>query len=361
MPVTPHVAAVDLFCGAGGLSHGLQEAGISVIAGIDVDPKCRFPFEQNIEASFLERDVRSIGADHLRRLWPEGAVTLLAGCAPCQPFSSYRRGADTTGEEKWTLLTEFGRLVREALPHLVTMENVPRISSTSVFRAFLTDLTDSGYAVAWRSCYGPDYGLAQGRRRLVLVASRLGPVRLPIRQVSPSAYPSVRDVIGDLPPLAAGTSDPDDPLHTCRRLSSVNLERIRASIPGGTWETWPSTLRAPCHRRTSGASFRSVYARMEWDKPAPTITTSAYNYGTGRFGHPEQDRCISLREAALLQGFPRAYAFVKPGETVHYTHVGRLIGNAVPPPVGRAIGEALRRHVQRHTDKLPMAAAGGLA
>lgn len=363
-PLPPPIAAVDLFCGAGGLSQGLQEAGISVVAGIDVDPQCRFPFEHNIEASFLEADIRDIRAGHLGRLWPEGAVTLLAGCAPCQPFSAYRRGADTSGDEKWALLAEFGRLVREARPHLVTMENVPRISSTSVFSGFLTTLTESGYAFAWRSCYGPDYGLAQGRRRLVLVGSRLGPARLPTRQVHPNDYASVRDVIGDLPPLAAGGSDHDDPLHTCRRLSAVNLERIRASVPGGTWESWPSDLRAPCHQKASGASFRNVYARMEWDKPAPTITTMAFNFGTGRFGHPEQDRPISLREAALLQGFPRDYAFVKPGAPVQFTQVGRLIGNAVPPPLGRAIGEALTRQVRRVAagqQRLPLALMGAVS
>jgi DNA (cytosine-5)-methyltransferase 1 len=341
----PSVSGIDLFCGAGGLSHGLQEAGVSVVAGVDVDPTCKYPFESNIEASFLERDVRDITSAHLARLWSEGAVRLLAGCAPCQPFSSYRRGVDTSDEEQWPLLWEFGRLALETTPELVTMENVPRIRSASVFVRFVGDLREAGYHVSWKSCHGPDYGLAQGRRRLVLLASRLGPIEVPAGTFSSARYRTVRDTIADLPSLSSGGVDANDPLHISRTLSEINLKRIRASTPGGTWEQWPNELRAPCHRRASGGTFRNVYARMEWDKPAPTITTLAHNFGTGRFGHPEQDRPISLREAAMLQGFPRNYRFVRPGDTVHLSRMGRLIGNAVPPPIAKAVGEAVLTHV----------------
>jgi DNA (cytosine-5)-methyltransferase 1 len=341
----PSICAVDLFCGAGGLSHGLQEAGISVVAGVDVDPACRFPFEANIDAAFLEMDVRELTAAHVRRLWPSGAIRMLAGCAPCRPFSPYRRGVDTSTEKDWPLLEEFGRLVTEAEPDLVTMENVPRIGTSRVFTDFVARLVEGGYAVDWRSCPGVDYGLAQSRRRLVLVASRFGPISVPQGPRRDDSPRTVRDEIGELPALVSGAADPHDRLHKCRNLSEVNLRRIRASRPGGTWEDWPEELRAPCHRRASGGTFRNVYARMEWDEPAPTITTLAHNFGTGRFGHPEQDRPISLREAAMLQGFPRGYRFVPDDEPVQFSRLGRLIGNAVPPPIAKVVGDAIVKHV----------------
>lgn len=341
----PAATAIDLFCGAGGLSHGLQQAGIPVVAGVDIDASCAYPFEANIEAPFLEQDVRNVTGSQLRRLWARDAARVLAGCAPCQPFSPYRRGVDTTAEEQWPLLGEFGRLVEECLPEVVTMENVPRIGGTRVFTDFVEVLQDCGYRVDWRSCRGPDYGLPQSRRRLVLLASRLGPIRVPEGGWRGRTPRTVRDTIGDLPPLEAGQEDINDPLHKSRALAAINLQRIRASTPGGTWEQWPVELRAPCHRRATGSSFRNVYSRMEWGKPAPTITTLAYSFGTGRFGHPDQDRPISLREAAMLQGFPRSYRFVKRGTAVRFNHLGRLIGNAVPPPIAEAVGHAILRHL----------------
>jgi DNA (cytosine-5)-methyltransferase 1 len=348
----PPTVAIDLFCGVGGLSFGLQKAGVRVAAGVDIDETCGYPFESNIDAPFLAKDLRDVTSGHLNRLWPEGSVRLLAGRAPCQPFSSHRRGADTSDEDEWSLLTEFGRLVRSTRPEIVTMENVPRIVSSAVFREFVDLLESLKYSADWRSCFGPDFGLAQNRRRLVLLASRLGPIAVPTGPSKGKRQPTVRDKIGRLPGLSAGGVDPRDPMHASRNLTEINLERIRASTPGGTWEDWPEELRSPCHRKASGASFRNVYARMEWDKPAPTITTLAHNFGTGRFGHPEQDRPISLREAAILQGFPRNYRFLKEGQKVFFSHQGRLIGNAVPPPIARSVGTAVLRHVTRHSESV---------
>lgn len=338
------ISAVDLFCGAGGLSFGLREAGVSIAAGIDVDESCQYPFETNVQAPFLARDIRDVTASQLSRLWTRGSARLLAGCAPCQPFSPFRRGADTSADPDWSLLAEFGRLVEETMPELVTMENVPRLGGAGVFADFVRRLKDLGYCVDWRSCFGPRYGIPQLRRRLVLLASRWGPVSVPLGEGNvPSA--TVRSAIGSLPAIESGESDPEDRLHASRRLAPVNLARIRASRPGGTWEDWPEALRAPCHRRPSGATFKNVYARMEWDSPAPTITTLAHNFGTGRFGHPEQDRPISLREAAMLQGFPREYVFLRDRDPVRFDRLGRLIGNAVPPPIGRVVGVALLEHL----------------
>lgn len=344
------IVAVDLFCGAGGLSEGLRQAGVEVAAGVDVDASCRYAYEANIGAPFVEKDVGDLRGEDLAAYWPAGSVRLLAGCAPCQPFSAYRRGKETSHEVQWPLLNEFGRLVRESMPEYVTMENVPRIGKTQVFLDFVSTLEELGYKVDWRSCYGPRYGLPQERRRLVLIASLHGVVRVPDGEIEPRDFRTVRDAIGALPPIQAGERSSEDPLHVSRNLSDLNLKRIVASRPGGTWEDWPVDLRSPCHQRATGASFRNVYARMSWDVPSPTITTLAYNFGAGRFGHPEQDRPMSLREAALLQGFPPGYRFFEHGQSFSLQGASRLIGNAVPPPLAKAIGDVLTTHyLQRST------------
>jgi DNA (cytosine-5)-methyltransferase 1 len=187
------------------------------------------------------------------------------------------------------------------------------------------------------------FGVPQKRRRLVLLAAR--DHELPPLSKGADGYVSVREAIAGLPAIAAGDADEDDALHLSSTLSPLNLKRIRHSTPGGTWRDWPEELRADCHKRPTGQTYPSVYARMEWDKPSPTMTTQCFGYGNGRFGHPEQDRAISLREAAILQSFPRNYQFLAPGDGVSIKEVGRWIGNAVPVQLARAIGEAIIKDV----------------
>jgi DNA (cytosine-5)-methyltransferase 1 len=335
------IKALDLFCGAGGLTYGLRQAGIDVVAGVDVDPACAFPYEANNGAKFILQDVATLTVDQVNQLLGSKGLRLIAGCAPCQPFSSHRKGKDTSSDPKWPLLDHFARIVRGVLPEFVTMENVVRIQSHDVFLRFVKELKCLGYNVVWKSLYCPDYGIPQERRRLVLLASRIGEISLPAathaeRQIT------VRKAISRLSALDHGEIDVRDRLHVARRLTPVNLRRIRHSKPGGTWNDWPSELLSPCHKKNSGKSFRSVYARMSWDAPSPTITTQFFNFGTGRFGHPEQDRAISLREGAILQSFPANYKFVKKGMPVHQATIGRLIGNAVPPRLGEVIGKSIK-------------------
>ena len=158
--------------------------------------------------------------------------------------------------------------------------------------------------------------------------------------------PYVRSAISSLNPIKAGTHDPEDRSHKSAALSPLNLKRIKHSKPGGTSRDWPQKLVAECHLKDSGTTFSSVYGRMEWDKPAPTMTTQCYGFGNGRFGHPEQDRAISLREAAILQGLPREYAFIPGDKPVNFNLLGRLIGNAVPVRLGEYIGEVLVGHLR---------------
>lgn len=336
------IEGVDLFCGAGGLSCGLAAQGVRVVAGIDVDPACQYPYEANHEgAKFLLRDITTVSGEELNKLWSPGTLRLLAGCAPCQPFSSYANTA-TVDKAKWRLLREFARLVDESRPDLVTMENVPRLQQEQPFKDFLRALKKGEYQVAYAVLNAADYGAPQQRKRLVLVASRLGPVAVPEpTHKGRDNWVTVRQAVGHLNKLKDGQASKADPLHIASALSDLNRARIRASKPGGTWRDWPQLLVAACHQRESGKHSSGVYGRMEWDKPAPTMTTLCNGYGNGRFGHPEQHRGISLREAAIFQSFPETYRFAREGEAVTVKTIARLIGNAVPPKLGEAVARAL--------------------
>lgn len=341
--VEADISAVDLFCGVGGLTHGLERGGVRVAAGYDVDPTCRFPYESNNRAKFIECDVADLAADDLKlKLGSRRALTLLAGCAPCQPFSTYSRsGRSKKRPNDWRLVGSFGELIAEVQPDFVTMENVPQLQDHKVFKSFLAKM--KGYAVWYGVVSCAELGVPQSRHRLVLLASRHGREGLEMPKAG-IPQETVRSTIGSLPSLTAGEADLSDPLHVAPSLSEINLRRIRASKPGGTWRDWDPELQAACHKKSSGATYPSVYGRMEWDALAPTITTQCFGYGNGRFGHPEQDRAISLREAAMLQTFPRSYKFVDGGEQVRFNRLGRLIGNAVPVRLGEVVAGVLLRH-----------------
>ncbi len=344
-------SVVDLFCGVGGLSYGFKKAGFDVRAGIDVDEECRYAYEKNVGTVFLRKDVGELSPATLQGLYPDDAkVKVLMGCAPCQPFSTYNQKNDNP---QWRLLERFGELIAATQPDVVSMENVPRLvrfRSGELFDGFVQTLEDSEYSVSWDVLYGPDYGMAQTRSRLVLLASRLGKIELPKPSHEPSAYRTVKDEIGDLPPLSHGETDKNDELHRASSLSKINERRMVSSKPGGTWRDWSDDLVTPCHQAETGRGYSSVYGRMEWEKPSPTMTTQFYGFGNGRFGHPEQNRAITLREGAMLQGFPREYQFMKPGEKIRFKTVGRMIGNAVPVTLATAIAKAVREHIEMYTE-----------
>ncbi len=341
----PRVKAVDLFCGAGGLTRGLEAAGVEVVTGVDIDPACEFPFSANNRASFLKRSVEEITETDLAEAFAGAQLTLLAGCAPCQPFSTYSQGKPR--DKRWNLLNHFARLVRELDPDLVTMENVPLLEKQTVFSNFVCDLKSRGFHVFHKVVDCADYGVPQHRQRLVLLASKLGPIEMIAPTVKARRYKTVRDAIIGLPPLKAGGVCPDDPMHQASELSPLNLKRIRASKAGGTWRDWDRELVAKCHKKKTGKTYPSVYGRMGWDEPSPTMTTQFFGFGNGRFGHPRQNRAISLREGAILQSFPRNYKFVDKGKPVYIKTLGRLIGNAVPVKLGKAIGKSIMHHIRK--------------
>jgi DNA (cytosine-5)-methyltransferase 1 len=345
--------AVDLFCGAGGLTRGLLDAGVNVVAGYDIDKSCKFPYEHNSPgAKFYEQSVTTLTPEKLSSHYPRGHRRILVGCAPCQTFSKYTQGLKNESDPKWTLLKDFGRLVRKTKPDIVSIENVPEIQRYQIFQDFLAILTKEGFYFLKDNrkwvVRAQDYGVPQHRRRLVILASRLGPIELIPPTHRPSKHRTVADALRKLPRIRAGGEFKGDPLHRASALSPKNLRRIRASAPGGTWRDWPRNLRADCHKEETGIHYSSVYGRMEWDEPSPTITTQFFGFGNGRFGHPTQSRGLSLREGAILQSFPKNYQFVEPGGEYHVKRIGRLIGNAVPVRLGAAIGISITKHLMEH-------------
>lgn len=346
------VQAIDLFCGSGGLTHGMAQAGINVLAGLDLDSTCEYAYTANNTAKFICSDIGAYSSSCLTSLYSSGAIKLLAGCAPCQTFSKHtQKNKNREHDEKWNLLYQFASKIAEIKPDIVSMENVPGLAKYQVFKDFLAALERMGYKYSYKIVACEKYGIPQTRRRLVLLASKYGDISLiPYTHPKPADFVSVKDVFSkySLPAIKKGAGTPSDSLHKSANLSSINLKRIQNSSPGGTWNEWDESLLPECYKKSSGKTYSSVYGRMSWDKPSPTITTQFYVYGTGRFGHPEQDRAISLREGALLQTFPVKYKWVSPNSEVVFKTIGRHIGNAVPVRLGFIIGKSILNHIEKN-------------
>ena len=351
MPLPNNIGVIDLFCGVGGLSYGLKQEGLNIIAGLDIDKTCRFAYEYNNEAKFFDTDIKKVTGEQIRAIFRKSKIKVLAGCAPCQPFSSYAFSNKNKDPNKYDLLYQFGRLINEVRPDIVTMENVTQITQfklKSVLADFIKLLENLNYHVSVNKVYCPDYGIPQTRKRLVLIASRLGNINLIPPTHTSDNYVTVKDTIGDLPEIKAGEQSVDDPLHKAKALSELNLRRIRNTPYGGSWKDWPEELKLKCHKSEAGKSFGSVYGRMVWEQPSPTMTTQCTGLGNGRFGHPIQDRAISVREAALIQTFPKSYKFFADEKTVAITKASRYIGNAVPPKLGEIIGKSIIQHLEKY-------------
>lgn len=341
---------VDLFCGVGGLTCGLEKAGLSVVAGIDLDSSCEYTYTHNNKAQFIHKNIEEVTGLDIKRLLRGYDVKVLAGCAPCQPFSRHQKDKHNRKKHKdWKLLYQFARLVRESKPHIVSMENVPELENEQVFQDFVKTLIDLKYNVTYKVVNAADYGVPQRRKRLLLLASK----KKKINFIEPthSTPVTVKEVIGKLPPIKAGQTNDEDNLHIAAKLSDKNIERIKHSVPGGTWRDWPEELRLECHKKDTGKTYASVYGRMRWDDVSPTITTQFTGYGTGRFGHPEQNRALTLREGAMLQTFPSDYSFVSEDDEVSLKKIARHIGNAVPPRLGEIIGMSIVEHYSSKKEK----------
>ena len=336
--------AFDFFCGAGGLTRGLLDAGIRIIAGFDCDGNCRSTYETNNPGvKFMAKDIRDVTVNELRRLARVRTFDdmLFAGCAPCQPFSQQRKGERCNRDA--TLLGEFGRLVAKAKPGVVLIENVPgiaRVPGYSTFRRFLRLLQQNRYRYVFDALDAKCYGVPQKRRRLVLIAVRSGIPSLPEPKYGSSLRPfrTVRDAISHFPAIEAGETHPDIHNHAAASITALNIERLRCTPhDGGDRRSWPKRLRLTCHTGDY-EGHTDVYGRMSWDRPAPTLTGRCHSISNGRYGHPTQNRAISLREAAALQTFPDGYVFFG-----SRTHIALQIGNAVPVQLATALGKHISR------------------
>ena len=342
---------VDFFCGCGGTSAGFRAAGARVLAGIDNDRSSGLTFARNFpEALFIGSDIKNVAfADLEDVVGSAGSSPLVfSACAPCQPFSKQRRGP-RKDDAKAPLLLELMRFVRHFMPTCIFIENVPGmqrgLNSEFPLQEFESSITDLGYFMTIKIISSAQYGIPQRRLRLVALASLLDAIDIPKPTHGPGTdtpnYSTVREWIGDLPPLEAGEKHSTIPNHRAAGLSDLNLKRIRATPEGGSRTDWPDDLLPPCHSNGYDG-HTDVYGRMAWDAPATGLTTRCISYSNGRFGHPDpgQDRAISVREAACLQTFPRDFIFEGNWESM-----GRQIGNAVPVRLAQVFGAHIAEHI----------------
>ena len=339
--------AVDLFCGGGGLSQGLKEAGFTVVSGVELDLGAAETYRENHpQTQLFVRDIRTIKGKDLVDTSPIGRIDLIAACPPGQGFSTlttkYKRE-----DERNSLIFEFVRLVEEIRPKTIMMENVPGLATgrgKSFFSKALARLEAVGYVLDYKICDVAKYGVPQHRRRLVLLGALgkqikvaeethgLGKGRMP--------YRTVRNTISHIPKptefnsrIAEGGAVKTN-WNVVRHLSRVNIERLKSLPSESDRRQLPDYLRPECHKGND-KGFCNVYGRMKWDEPSPTITGGCTTFSKGRFGHPDQNRTISVLEAALLQTFPETYVFQSPSIEV----TCKIIGNALPPEFAKTMAK----------------------
>jgi DNA (cytosine-5)-methyltransferase 1 len=338
--MSAYPTAIDLFAGAGGLTLGLRRARFRVIGAVEIDPLATETYRANCPGVRLwESDIRELSVARVLReleLKP-GRLDLLAGCPPCQGFSSLRslNGRHTVSDERNELVFEFERFVRGLRPKAVMLENVPGLATDARLASLTSALEEMGYLTVTKVLDASLFGVPQRRRRMILVGGR----RLAI-PLAPEGSPTltVRDAIGDLAP--AGTSG--DPLHDVGEQRQPHVSRLIARVPrdGGSRSDLGPASQLACHRRCDG--FSDIYGRMSWDEVAPTITSGCINPSKGRFLHPDENRAITLREAALLQGFPDHYRFsLRQGKY----KAAEMIGNALPPEFVKRHALEIRRQL----------------
>lgn len=337
--------AIDLFCGAGGLSLGLRWAGFNVVAGVELDAATCATYRANHPSTvLLTKDVRDISGKEILNATGLQSVDLLAGCPPCQGFSKltdkYKRH-----DPRNDLVLEMARLVEELQPQTVMMENVPGLATrgASLLETFLDRLRRAGYVTNSKVLQLADFGVPQSRRRLVVLAGKRLSVPMPARTHSWRGnddklrpWLTLRDAIkrtGRPVTLsrALNTGGPrTHEWHVVRDLKPLSLERYKALRAGNNRGALPRRLRPECHKDDDSA-FRNAYARMTWNQTPPTMTSGCTTPCKGRFGHPSRNNTISVKEAALIQTFPRSYRL----ETDRMDLACSLVGNALPPKFAR--------------------------
>lgn len=316
---------------------------MNILAGIDLDNDAKTTFESNFPTSkFILNDIRRVRTEALRDLLCLNEPLLFCASAPCQPFSK-QRAPSITKDSRETLLNSFSRFVKEYEPGLVFVENVPSLEHSDIFQRFVRDLERAKYFCSHKVIQAQDYGVPQRRTRLILLASQFGEIDFPKATHGPSTskpYSTVWEWIGDLPELKHGEQHSTIPNHRAAALSDLNLERIQSTPEGGSRLDWPEHLVLNCHK-SSHTGHTDVYGRMLKNAPSAALTTRCISLSNGRFGHPTQDRAISVREAACLQTFPRGFRFYG-----SLNAMAKQIGNAVPVLLAKKFGKHLINHLR---------------
>ncbi len=346
-----NLKAVDFFCCSGGVTCGFRMAGIEVLAGIDIDGNYKRTYEENNKGSqFIQADIAKYQPEQLAtqlNIVPNMDDMVFIGCSPCQYYTTMQTDKTKSSKGK-LLLEEFKRFVDYFKPGFLFIENVPGLETKdgSPLSQFKEHIKTLGYTFDEKVVNASEYKVPQNRRRYVLIATRVNQfIKLPAAKARKVV--TVRDAIGRLPAISAGHRDKKTDKHWAGVLADINLKRIRKTPHnGGTRLAWKNdkNLQLKCYI-DKDSTFTDVYGRMFWDTPSPTITTKFYSISNGRFGHPEQDRALSIKEGAILQSFPLKYKFYSDSMVV----TARMIGNAVPPKLASAIAGSLIQNYNHGT------------
>ena len=351
------IAVFDFFCGCGGTSRGFQKAGLDIAYALDIDNSAKRTFNKNFpDTVFCDKSITELTASNLRSMLSKykDSYILFCGCAPCQPFTKQNTESPKHDDRK-SLLSHFGNIIKKCKPDFIFVENVPGLQKVpehkdGPFPAFEQLLKKMKYKMDYGVVSAQDYGAPQIRHRFILVASKHGDISIPSpTHGNDTPYKTVRDAIADLPVIAAGEVYKGIEVlnHRAALLSELNMKRIKASPHnGGGRNDWPRSLWPGCYTRMgedgkTHQGHTDCYGRLWWDKPATGLTTRCISYSNGRFGHPEQDRAISVREAARLQGFDDNFEFMG-----NLNSMARQIGNAVPVDLAYAMGRHFFNHIE---------------
>ena len=333
--------AIDLFSGCGGLSEGLKQAGFNVIAAVEIDKDAAKCYALNHPETYLIiKDIRDISVlKELKKELNGTQLHLLAGCPPCQGFSAIRRRNKkySRHDERNKLIIDFLKYVKELKPLAIMLENVPGIINYYLFKKLVKELTKLGYHIDYNVVNVKNYKVPQRRKRLVLLGSKLGKITVPLGN---GEIITVRDAIGSLESI----NQTEDPTHKIVAHHTKRIQNIIKRIPqdGGSRKDLPNRYILNCHKKKN-VGFNDIYGRLKWDKESSTITGGCLNPSKGRFLHPEKNRCISAREASLLQTFPRNYKFPT---DISKTSLALLIGNALPPQFSEIQSKNIINHLK---------------
>ncbi len=345
--------AIDFFCSGGGMSFGLQQAGINVIAGIDFDPTCKETYEANIKkAKYILADIGQLKEQDLSKkikVEKDDDNLIFVGCSPCQYWTIIRTDKGKSKKSK-NLINEFYRFIEHYNPGYVVVENVPGILTKrkeSGLDKFINFLEGRGYKTHYEIANLNEYGVPETRKRFTLIANRINEKKIFPKKTKKK--PVVSDFIGEkngFHKVSAGNKDNTKFMHTVAGLREINIKRLKLTQKnGGSRSAWANTdMQIEAYKKNNNVSFNDTYGRMSWDKPAPTITTKFFSISNGRFAHPNEDRAISLREGATLQTFPKTYEFI--GGSI--AQIAKMIGNAVPPVYAKKIGLSI---IENHNGK----------